>query len=284
MKILITGANGLVGKDLVKYLSKNHKIFALFRNNNKDLYKNKNVKWIKHDLKNKINLNVKPDYIINCVATHLFSKKRDFVDFYDSHILSIFNIAEFANKKKIKKIINLSSITTYGKVKQSKLTEKEIPNNPDVLGMTKFIGEKILKKMFPNSINLRLPGILCLNNATDRPLVCRILTSLKDNQKIIAYNKNAPFNNIIDTLEIARILEKIFISKSFLKGTFNLSANNPIKLCKLIDFMKINSSSKSKIYYKLTKNKSFMISSSKIEKKLGFVPISALTIIKRNLF
>ena len=75
MKILITGANGLVGKDLVKYLSKNHKIFAIFRNNKKNLYKNKNVKWVKLDLKDKIKLNVKPDFIINCIASHTVSTK-----------------------------------------------------------------------------------------------------------------------------------------------------------------------------------------------------------------
>lgn len=284
MKILITGANGLVGKDLVKYLSKNHKIFAIFRNNKKNLYKNKNVKWVKLDLKDKIKLNVKPDFIINCIATHTFSAKQDFVDYYNSNILSIFNIVEFAKKKKVKKIINFSSINTYGKVSSLNLTEKEIPNNPDILGMTKFIGEKVMSKTFSNTINLRLPGILCLNNAKDRPLVCRILTNLKNNKKIVAYNKDALFNNIIDTLEIARVLDKIFIKKNFLRGTFNLSAHSPIKLYKLIDFMKMKTVSNSKIYYKPTKNKSFIISSNKIRKKLGFTPTPALLIIKRNLF
>ena len=77
MKILICGANGNVGKDLVYFLSKKFKIFAIYRNNKNHLLKNKNIKWIKSDLKNEIKLNIKPDYIINCIATHTFSQKRN---------------------------------------------------------------------------------------------------------------------------------------------------------------------------------------------------------------
>ena len=36
MKILICGANGAVGKDLVYFLSKKHKILATYRNNKKN--------------------------------------------------------------------------------------------------------------------------------------------------------------------------------------------------------------------------------------------------------
>ena len=35
MKILICGANGFVGKDLVYFLSKKHRILATYRNNKK---------------------------------------------------------------------------------------------------------------------------------------------------------------------------------------------------------------------------------------------------------
>ena len=44
MKILICGANGVVGRDLVYFLSKKHKILATYRNNKKNLFKNNNIK------------------------------------------------------------------------------------------------------------------------------------------------------------------------------------------------------------------------------------------------
>ena len=74
MKILITGANGSIGSDLVKLLSKEHKIFAFYRTPNiitKKL-KDKNIKWIKQDLKKKITKNIKPEIIIHGVVAHPF--------------------------------------------------------------------------------------------------------------------------------------------------------------------------------------------------------------------
>ena len=47
MKILICGANGVVGRDLVYFLSKKHKILATYRNNKKNLFKNNNIKFTK---------------------------------------------------------------------------------------------------------------------------------------------------------------------------------------------------------------------------------------------
>ena len=58
MSILITGANGIVGKDLVLMLSKRHKIFGIYRTKNSQIKKIKNVKWIKHNLKKKIKKNI----------------------------------------------------------------------------------------------------------------------------------------------------------------------------------------------------------------------------------
>jgi len=53
MSILITGANGVVGKDLVQILSKKYKIFGFYRTKNSEVKKIKNVKWVKHNLKKK---------------------------------------------------------------------------------------------------------------------------------------------------------------------------------------------------------------------------------------
>ena len=53
MKIFITGANGTIGSDLANFFSKKNKVYALYRTPNFVLkkIKNRNLKWIKHDLK-----------------------------------------------------------------------------------------------------------------------------------------------------------------------------------------------------------------------------------------
>ena len=71
MNVLITGANGTVGSDLVNFFSEKNKVYAFYRTPNsasKNL-KSKNIIWIKQDLRKKIALfcNVKIDSVIESI-------------------------------------------------------------------------------------------------------------------------------------------------------------------------------------------------------------------------
>ena len=103
MKIMITGANGTIGTDLVDQFSKNNEVFAFYRTYNLAVkkIKNKNTKWIRQDLKNEIKNNFKPDVIIHSVVTHPFAKKNSLKDYINSNIISLKNVVDFAIKKKL---------------------------------------------------------------------------------------------------------------------------------------------------------------------------------------
>ena len=175
-------------------------------------------------------------------------------------------------------------MNVYGKVTASLVKEKETPNNPDIVGVTKFIGEKILKNAFLDIINLRLPGILCIKNTKKYPIISRFIEALKKNDKITIYNKNTLFNNVIDTFELSKLIEKIFIKKKIKYKTFNVAASKPIKLNKIISLLSKKIKSKSKIVYLSKKNQSYLISTSKLKKHLNFLPSSTEKIIERNLY
>ena len=102
MRIMITGANGTIGADLVNYFSKDCKVYAFYRTKNKIVknLRNENIKWIKQDLKNNIKVNIKPDLIVHSVVTHPFSKKSSYKDYINSNIIALKNVIDFSKKKK----------------------------------------------------------------------------------------------------------------------------------------------------------------------------------------
>ena len=261
VKILITGANGTIGSDLVKFFSKNYKVYGFYRTSNKinKSMKSKNIVWIMHDLKKKINLNIKPSIIIHCAVTHEFKKNKSIKDYIDSNVISLMNLINFSKAKKIKKFINFSSYSIYKR------------HNLDILSITKIISESLLKKSKINFINLRLPGVLTYNLSDKRrPWLNNVLNKLKFNQKVKIYNKDKSFNEVIDSYEIYKFINDQLRKNKLNNDAFNLSASKPIKLLSIISYLKSRINSKSQIVYSSIKKDNFKISNkfNKIKYKL----------------
>jgi len=279
MNILIAGSNGQLGSDLVKFFSKKHKIIAVSRKNKKTT-KNKNI--IKTNYKNLSLLKLKPQIIINCVATHYFSKKKTYLNYYSSNVQQLKNLIKLYDVFESKFFINFSSVSLYKSILKGSLNEKSKIINNDHYCNTKYLGEKILKKSTINYVNIRLPGIICEKKNSLRPWTNRIFFDLKRNKNIEVFNYNNKYNRVIDSKEIFRILLKI-LNKKNIKSTFNLSASGSIKIIDLIKLIKRKVKSKSDIIVKDTYNKnSSLIDNSKIQKFLKINISSVKKIIARN--
>ena len=96
------------------------------------------------------------------------------------------------------------------------------------------------------------------------------------------HEDTSKFNNIVDTIEIYRIINH-FKNKKNLRDTINFSASNPIKLKKIIQVIVKKLDSKSKIIYQKQKRKHFILSNSKSEKLYNFKPSTTEKIIKRYI-
>ena len=198
MNIMVTGASGFVGYDLIKLLLKyNHKIFAIYRSNNTLTKKllHKNLMWKKMDLKDQIYFKKKIDIIIHCAATHSFSKKKSVTDYINSNIISLNNLIDLARRLKTKMIINFSTVSIYGQINTKRLDEKYTPVKQDLLGLTKHIAENIISIQPINFINLRLPGIMCSRKNNSRPWLQTLINKIKNNKNVYVYNTNNYFNN-----------------------------------------------------------------------------------------
>ena len=120
-KILITGATGFIGKNLLNYfLKKKYFVFAILRKSKKNIkfakqHKiNKNFKSIIfsniYDLKKQL-LNYKIDYVVHAATYYVKNhKSTDINKIIKSNILFPTIIIDLLCNKKIKKFINLGTV------------------------------------------------------------------------------------------------------------------------------------------------------------------------------
>ena len=285
MSILISGASGLIGRELVENLSKKFKIFAVY-NSNHNLKKIKNVIWLKHNFNKKFTkkLDDKPNYIIHCAVDQKYLKKNK-KKYINLNVKILKNLIDLAKNNQSEFIMNLSSIDVYGKIINNVVIEKTLPNKPNIYGKMKFISEQMLFKQKINFINLRLPGVMSRNNEMyERPWLKKIIKELKENKNITVYNVKKKFNNIINTDEITRLFEFIVKKKITVRDTFNFAAINPINLSEILEYIKRKLPSDSKIKeIREFKKISYYISVKKLEKKLKFKPLDTKKIIINSL-
>ena len=285
MRILITGANGEIGKEIASQLSKIKKF-------NLDLLTNKKIKkkrirqtqFFYQDLLKPIKLKIKPQVIIHCAAKHPNSKLgNNMQNIYNANIKITKNLIKFANKANVKKIFFLSSIAVYGKINKKIVYENSKTFKPDLYEKSKLISEKIFydKNNIFQTICLRIPGVFTLSLKKNYPLIIKMFKKILNNENVYAFNLNKKFNNTIDVLEIVRFI-KFALKKKEIKGEiYNFSGSKPIKFIEVINLMKKLSMSKSKVLSEITNNKSFIISNNKISKKFRFSPSATKTIITR---
>jgi len=109
--ILVTGGTGLIGKEVVKILvAKKYKVKVITRNEIKD----KQVEYIKVDLgepKKLKNILEDCDFVIHLAAC-VGEEDVDNI-FYKTNVLGTKNTLESVNKKRIKKIVYVSTVSVF---------------------------------------------------------------------------------------------------------------------------------------------------------------------------
>lgn len=287
MSFLITGANGLIGHDLIKILSKNKKIIAIQRKKKNNKLKNKNIIWIKHDLTFQLNekFKFKPKYIINCALDEKFQNVNS-KKYLENNISIIKNIINCAKKYKVDLIINLSSIDIYGKPGKNILKENTQPKKQSDYGKLKYLSERMIANSNLNYLNLRIPGTLCSKSITtpNRPWINQIINNFLKNKKVTIYNPGSKFNNITSSLEIVRFIKYVTKRKLY-NNTFNFATKESIRIDHLVNSIKNIVKSKSFVKkINSSKNKPFLISINKLEKKTQFRISSTQKVIKNYIY
>lgn len=272
MKILITGAGGFIGKTLCQRLNNKFTITGISKK-----FEKKKYRIIKHNLKKKINIKETFDYIIH-VAAEIPSKYNDQY-IYHSNIKMTKNILKFADENGVFNLIYFSSMAVYDTNKKKNISEKTrlLKNLKNDYSKSKIESEKYIKNWVNKKKNnkaliLRIPGIVGKDSHSN--FISEIVKKIRDDKKIIIFNYNEKFNNIVHVNEIVKFIIKqleIF-KKKFL--ILNFGSKKAIKIKEVLELISKKFNYDIKKIENLKSNKNSFLINFKKALKYGFKPLT----------
>jgi len=158
-KILITGINGYIGSKIAgDLISKNYLILGidLSDSNIGHLYQKKSFKFFKADITDmrSYSSDIKQaDILIHCAAlVHKRSKDLSRENYFKINCEGTKKILSFLNKKRLKQIIFLSTVTGYGSLAQEMIPDENTPLAPeDFYSESKMAAENEIREFSKNN-------------------------------------------------------------------------------------------------------------------------------------
>ena len=128
-KILVTGSNGFIGRQVIKRLNKSEVI--------SDSINTKRINL--QNLEEVMKLN-RSDIVIHLGGKT--QKELDWNDYFINNVIGTLNILEYCIRKNVKKIIFVSTYV-YGNPKYSPVDEKHVINPHNTYTKSKYLAEKL---------------------------------------------------------------------------------------------------------------------------------------------
>ena len=274
MKILVTGATGFIGKNLIKFIDKNNNEVCLIGRN---LKKKSNLKIINTDIySSKISISeikkFNPEILIHLAwagypeVSKKISKKN-----LDGQKKFFFNLIKV---KSLKKILVTGSCFEYGNLDGQCKENKKITRF-SYFSKAKIDTYKFIKKKFSKSCKIMWLRLFYVYGRYQRKgsLIPYLIDSLKKNKKIELKEQFASIDFIyVD--DVCKLILKFCDTSS--NGIYNIGTGKHFSPYKIAFTLKKFINSKSIIIYDRKKIKSNFYANTEKINKLNFKPKSNL--------
>ena len=274
-KVLITGSNGFVGKNILNELLPNHKIYVtvrkkFFRQRKKT---NKNLFFIIFKSHSDLNIKlkkIKVDYVIHCATNYLkVHKSNDIYDLINANITFGNIILENLNRMNVKKFINFSTVWQDFDGKENSPFNLYSATKSAFENIMRYYESRFKKVSF---YNLYI-GDTYGSHDNRNKIINVIKTRINTNKLINIISKNL-FLNLLNVLDIA-IAINILLKKNIKSGNYNLTNKSFIKISKVLDILRNKYSFKISLKYNSNKVIKFKI--LKLKKLPYWKPINSNT-------
>ena len=160
-KVLITGASGFIGANLVRYLAENGCDLKLFLRKGSDHPYIKNFQCEKF-YGNLVSYEQVKDAVRECnyiyhLAAFVSFSKHDFQKAFENNVTVTQNVIRAALENDVKRVVYVSAGAAIGEAKKTPIvmneSEEFIPNKNDVYAYTKYLAEKEVLKGVQEGLN-----------------------------------------------------------------------------------------------------------------------------------
>jgi predicted dehydrogenase/nucleoside-diphosphate-sugar epimerase len=210
-RIYITGANGFIGHNLVEYLSKKYKIYALLRKGSLPSFNLKNnITIVYGDLLDKDSLTKSIPQ--DSVVIHLAANPYDPVLSYKVNVGGTRNLVEASIKRNVKHFINISSQST-------KIRKKGVYAN------TKIESDKIVES---SGLNYTILKPSLVYGPGNKGLFSKIKTGLTLIPFVPIFGDGKTLFNPLHVDDLNFLIEKVINDKSAFKKTYDIGSKEKI--------------------------------------------------------
>lgn len=288
MRILVTGANSFVGRSLIPSLSLSGIDVAAVWNRTKPNYLLPDktykgcIELFQGNLANWDTYKSLPTDIDAIVHIAAISYCNETVyEYIDSNVIPVRHLIKYCNLRKINKFIYFSSLSIYGNVCENVVSESTPIRDPDIYGISKYIGELLLNenRSIQSSVAIRLPGIVGPN--AHRHWLANVLKRAILSENITIYNPGAKFNNAVHVDDLAKFISTLLNSTWTGFHAMPVGSDGYITINDVVSLIINHCKSKSVINIVDEKLNSFTISSKYAQDIFNYCPSNIIdTIIK----
>ena len=261
--ILITGTTGFIGKHLVKKIP------------NYNMAVDQNGKKIDLRIREEVLKIKRVDIVIHLAGKIPSEKNYSKNIFFEHNVLGTLNVLEYCIKKKVKKIIFVSSYV-YGNPEKNPINEKNKIKPHNTYTKSKVLSEELCKiyaEKYKIEIIILRPFNIFGNLQKDNSLISNTIKSIKNNSHITIINKNDKRDYLfIDDL-INAIVKLIDYKCKF--EIFNVGSGKSYSFENVVQLFEKKNKKKIKRKYKTFKKNSIpkiQADISKIRKEIKWIP------------
>lgn len=232
MRILVTGASGLIGSNLVDKLSEKHKIVALVRRvgDKKRFGRNKSIEFVLGDINKAEDMKKifrrKFDVVIHLAAL-LPKKSSRKDDYWRTNFEATRSIYDLCQEKKLLQFIYFSTAFVDWEVGKQTIYEESKKKAED------WLKRQISKKSVP--ITILKPGFVYGNCKVG---IYSLIELAKKNRLFLVNGGNHDFEMIhID--DVVNYVKKVLGRKKYFNKSYVLSEEKPLKFKEIVRIIKV---------------------------------------------